>query len=125
VRDRWSSGGPAEERVPTFSTGGHRFTVRQTLFSGADFYTEHLNPYLNFHRPCGVPELIEVPPKKGDRRPVRRIACQFHPAGRVGRTGNLSRRQDGLFMRRILEVRGGVPSGAGPDVLRNGPLMPS
>ena len=23
-----------------------------------DFYTEHLNPYLNFHRPCGVPELV-------------------------------------------------------------------
>ena len=24
----------------------------------ADFYQEHFNPYLNFHRPCGVPELI-------------------------------------------------------------------
>jgi transposase InsO family protein len=24
----------------------------------ADFYREHFNPYLNFHRPCGVPELI-------------------------------------------------------------------
>ena len=23
-----------------------------------DFYTQHLNPYLNFHRPCGVPELV-------------------------------------------------------------------
>jgi hypothetical protein len=23
-----------------------------------DFYQEHFNPYLNFHRPCGVPELI-------------------------------------------------------------------
>ena len=22
------------------------------------FYQEHLNPYLNFHRPCGVPELV-------------------------------------------------------------------
>jgi transposase InsO family protein len=22
------------------------------------FYEEHLNPYLNFHRPCGVPELV-------------------------------------------------------------------
>lgn len=21
-----------------------------------DFYEEHFNPYLNFHRPCGVPE---------------------------------------------------------------------
>ena len=24
----------------------------------ADFYTEHFNPYLNFHRPCGVPEMV-------------------------------------------------------------------
>src|SRR5436853_1083144 len=22
-----------------------------------NFYREHLNPYLNFHRPCGVPEV--------------------------------------------------------------------
>ena len=22
------------------------------------FYEEHFNPYLNFHRPCGVPELV-------------------------------------------------------------------
>jgi hypothetical protein len=34
ARDRWSSGGPAEERVPSLSTGGYRFTVRQTLFFG-------------------------------------------------------------------------------------------
>jgi len=24
----------------------------------AEFFREHLNPYLNFHRPCGVPELL-------------------------------------------------------------------
>jgi hypothetical protein len=23
-----------------------------------EFYQEHLNPYLNFHRPCGVPEVV-------------------------------------------------------------------
>ena len=23
-----------------------------------DFYQEYFNPYLNFHRPCGVPELV-------------------------------------------------------------------
>jgi hypothetical protein len=23
-----------------------------------EFYRQHFNPYLNFHRPCGVPELI-------------------------------------------------------------------
>ena len=22
------------------------------------FYQEHFNPYLNFHRPCGVPEVV-------------------------------------------------------------------
>ena len=34
------------------------------------FYREHLNPYLNFHRPCGVPEVI--PDKKGKQRRVYR-----------------------------------------------------
>jgi transposase InsO family protein len=32
------------------------------------FYDEHLNPYLNFHRPCGVPEL-----KTDERGKTRRI----------------------------------------------------
>jgi transposase InsO family protein len=35
-----------------------------------DFYREHFNPYLNFHRPCGVPEVVtEV---KGKQRRVYR-----------------------------------------------------
>ena len=32
------------------------------------FYQEHLNPYLNFHRPCGVPELVVNAKGKEKRR---------------------------------------------------------
>ena len=31
------------------------------------FYREHFNPYLNFHRPCGVPEIITSPQGKQKR----------------------------------------------------------
>ena len=34
------------------------------------FYGEYFNPYLNFHRPCGVPEMVTGP--KGKRRRVYR-----------------------------------------------------
>ena len=34
------------------------------------FYGEHLNPYLNFHRPCGVPEITTD--KKGKQRRIYR-----------------------------------------------------
>jgi transposase InsO family protein len=36
----------------------------------AEFYREHFNPYLNFHRPCGVPE--EVDKGKGKIKKVYR-----------------------------------------------------
>ena len=32
------------------------------------FYREHFNPYLNFHRPCGVPELTTTAKGKRKRR---------------------------------------------------------
>lgn len=35
-----------------------------------EFYREHFNPYLNFHRPCAVPEIVTGP--KGKRRAVYR-----------------------------------------------------
>jgi len=35
-----------------------------------EFYENHFNPYLNFHRPCGVPEMIAG--KKGKQRRVYR-----------------------------------------------------
>ncbi len=34
------------------------------------FYQEHFNPYLNFHRPCGVPETITD--NKGKQRRLYR-----------------------------------------------------
>lgn len=36
-----------------------------------EFYREHFNPYLNFHRPCGVPEVRTD--KKGKERRVYRL----------------------------------------------------
>jgi hypothetical protein len=41
-----------------------------------NFYTEHLNPYLNFHRPCGVPELI-VNAKGKEKRAYRWYATPW------------------------------------------------
>ena len=35
-----------------------------------DFYREHFNPYLNFHRPCGVPEVVMG--AKGKQRRIYR-----------------------------------------------------
>jgi transposase InsO family protein len=35
-----------------------------------EFYREHFNPYLNFHRPCGVPEVVTE--AKGKQRRVYR-----------------------------------------------------
>ena len=35
-----------------------------------EFYQEHLNPYLNFHRPCGVPEVVTG--AKGKQRRIYR-----------------------------------------------------
>jgi len=35
-----------------------------------EFYREHFNPYLNFHRPCGVPEVVTS--AKGKQRRVYR-----------------------------------------------------
>lgn len=36
------------------------------------FYRDHFNPYLNFHRPCGVPEMITD--RKGKQR---RVYCRY------------------------------------------------
>lgn len=34
------------------------------------FYKNHLNPYLNFHRPCGYATIIEDPKKKGKLKKI-------------------------------------------------------
>ena len=41
-----------------------------------DFFQEHLNPYLNFHRPCGVPELV-VNAKGKEKRVYRWYATPW------------------------------------------------
>jgi hypothetical protein len=38
----------------------------------SEFYREHFNPYLNFHRPCGVPEIITA--SKGKQK---RVYCWY------------------------------------------------
>jgi hypothetical protein len=42
----------------------------------ASFFQEHLNPYLNFHRPCGVPELV-VNAKGKEKRAYRWYATPW------------------------------------------------
>jgi transposase InsO family protein len=37
---------------------GYTYIASAHAAAIADFYHEHFNPYLNFHRPCAVPELI-------------------------------------------------------------------
>ena len=49
---------------------GHGHIAGQHAEAIGGFYREHFNPYLNFHRPCGVPETVTEP--KGRRRQVYR-----------------------------------------------------
>jgi hypothetical protein len=49
---------------------GYGYIAASNAKAISAFYREHLNPYLNFHRPCGVPEVI--PDKKGKQRRVYR-----------------------------------------------------
>jgi transposase InsO family protein len=44
---------------------GHIGSAHAEAFD--QFYREHFNPYLNFHRPCGVPELTETSKGKQKR----------------------------------------------------------
>jgi hypothetical protein len=49
---------------------GYGYIAASHATARLTFYREHLNPYLNFHRPCGVPEIITD--KKGKQRRVYR-----------------------------------------------------
>jgi len=49
-------------------TDRHIASVHAERFD--QFYRQHFNPYLNFHRPCGVPEVSVTP--KGKRKGVYR-----------------------------------------------------
>ena len=44
---------------------GHIASVHAAAFD--QFYSEHFNPYLNFHRPCGVPQIRTSPQGKSKR----------------------------------------------------------
>jgi hypothetical protein len=52
---------------------GYNHIASQHAAPVATFYREHLNPYLNFHRPCGQPEII-TDPKGKQKRIYRRYA---------------------------------------------------
>ncbi len=45
---------------------GHIASAHAEAFD--QFYREHFNPYLNFHRPCGVPEMVVSEKGKAKRR---------------------------------------------------------
>lgn len=49
---------------------GHWYIAAEHAAAIAQFYGEFLNPYVNFHRPCAVPEVVIGP--KGKRRRVYR-----------------------------------------------------
>ena len=49
---------------------GHWHIAARHAEAIAEFYREYFNPYLNFHRPCGVPEIVTGP--KGKQRRVYR-----------------------------------------------------
>jgi hypothetical protein len=49
---------------------GHWHIAGEHAQAIGEFYREHFNPYLNFHRPCAVPEIIEG--AKGKRKRVYR-----------------------------------------------------
>jgi transposase InsO family protein len=53
---------------------GHIASARAEAFD--EFYRQHFNPYLNFHRPCGVPE-VTVTAKGKQKRVYRWYATPF------------------------------------------------
>jgi hypothetical protein len=70
------------------------------------FYEQHFNPYLNFHRPCGVPE--QVIDAKGK---MRRVSVVCDPLGDFAATSGTGwsheRRSDGSRA----GAKGGKPNG--------------
>jgi transposase InsO family protein len=49
---------------------GHWYIASEHSAAITEFYAEFLNPYVNFHRPCGVPEIVNG--EKGKQRRVYR-----------------------------------------------------
>jgi transposase InsO family protein len=55
---------------------GYTYIAAPHAAAIAEFFEEHLNPYLNFHRPCGVPELV-VNAKGKEKRAYRWYATPW------------------------------------------------
>jgi len=55
---------------------GYTYIAAPHAAAIAEFFQEHLNPYLNFHRPCGVPELV-VNAKGKEKRAYRWYATPW------------------------------------------------
>ncbi len=55
---------------------GYTHIAAQHAAAVADFFQEYLNPYVNFHRPCGVPELV-VNAKGKEKRVYRWYATPW------------------------------------------------
>ena len=46
---------------------GHWYIASEHAEAIGEFYREYFNPYLNFHRPCAVPEIVTGPKGKQNR----------------------------------------------------------
>jgi hypothetical protein len=55
---------------------GHTHIATAHAQAVSSFFQEHLNPYVNFHRPCGVPELV-VNPQGKEKRAYRWYATPW------------------------------------------------
>ena len=91
-----SKNGAVDSQTSSASATSARNTPERSI----SFIVEYLNPYVNFHRPCAVPQIVEQP--NGKRRRVYRAgprpsrssnspALRELPAARCqhGRTGTL------------------------------------
>ena len=82
---------------------GHIASAHAEAFD--QFYREHFNPYLNFHRPCGVPELTETAKGK-QKRHYRWYATPWEILRQLpGLAGFLSAGQTADQLQRIAEAK--------------------
>ncbi len=84
-----------------------------------DFYEGYFNPYLNFHRPCGVPELVVN--AKGKTK-----SCSAWPAVRPGvRVGGQREREDEESVPMVRNALGNPTAVARPGWTPQGRCHPS
>jgi len=84
---------------------GYGYIAAEHAAAINEFYREHFNPYLNFHRPCGVPEVTTD--KKGKERRVYRWYAT--PWEILRQLPDLGRQlKDGLTVERLNEEAAGM-----------------